>query len=34
MLEKLKGLNSYEAFKYFKEMNEIPRGSGNETSNK
>lgn len=30
MLEKLKGLNSYEAFKYFKEMNEIPRGSGNE----
>jgi len=30
MLEKLKNLNSYEAFKYFKEMNEIPRGSGNE----
>ena len=30
MLEKLKDLNSYEAFKYFKEMNEIPRGSGNE----
>ena len=30
MLEKLKSLNSYEAFKYFKEMNEIPRGSGNE----
>ncbi|MGH4123110.1 MAG: aminoacyl-histidine dipeptidase [Clostridium sp.] len=30
MLEKLKGLNSYEAFKYFKEMNEVPRGSGNE----
>ena len=30
MLEKLKGLNSYEAFKYFKEMNEIPRGSGSE----
>ncbi|MGH4139550.1 aminoacyl-histidine dipeptidase [Clostridium sp.] len=30
MLEKLKGLNSYEAFKYFKEMNQIPRGSGNE----
>ncbi|MBZ9688888.1 aminoacyl-histidine dipeptidase [Clostridium estertheticum] len=30
MLEKLKGLNSYEAFKYFKGMNEIPRGSGNE----
>ncbi|MBU3110869.1 aminoacyl-histidine dipeptidase [Clostridium lacusfryxellense] len=30
MLEKLKNLNSYNAFKYFKEMNEIPRGSGNE----
>ena len=30
MLEKLKDLNSYEAFKYFKEMNQIPRGSGNE----
>lgn len=30
MLENLKNLNSYEAFKYFKEMNEIPRGSGNE----
>jgi len=30
MLEKLKDLNSYEAFKYFKEMNEIPRGSGSE----
>jgi len=30
MLEKLKGLNSFNAFKYFKEMNEIPRGSGNE----
>ncbi|MCB2292998.1 aminoacyl-histidine dipeptidase [Clostridium algoriphilum] len=30
MLEKLKDLNSFKAFKYFKEMNEIPRGSGNE----
>ncbi|KYH34726.1 cytosol non-specific dipeptidase [Clostridium tepidiprofundi DSM 19306] len=30
MLESLKNLNSYEAFKYFKEMNQIPRGSGNE----
>jgi len=30
MLDKLKDLNSFEAFKYFKEMNEIPRGSGNE----
>jgi len=30
MLEKLKDLKSYEAFKYFKEMNQIPRGSGNE----
>ena len=30
MLEKLKDLNSFEAFKYFKAMNEIPRGSGNE----
>ena len=30
MLEKLKDLNSFNAFKYFKEMNEIPRGSGNE----
>ena len=30
MLEKLKDLNSYEAFKYFREMNKIPRGSGNE----
>jgi len=30
MLEKLKNLNSFKAFKYFKEMNEIPRGSGNE----
>ncbi|MFZ2539892.1 MAG: aminoacyl-histidine dipeptidase [Oscillospiraceae bacterium] len=30
MLQELKDLNSFEAFKYFKEMNEIPRGSGNE----
>ena len=30
MLQKLKDLNAFEAFKYFKEMNEIPRGSGNE----
>lgn len=30
MLEKLKDLKSIEAFKYFKEMNNIPRGSGNE----
>jgi len=30
MLEKLKNLNSFKAFKYFKEMNQIPRGSGNE----
>lgn len=30
MLEKLKHLESFEAFKYFKEMNKIPRGSGNE----
>lgn len=30
MLESLKNLDSFEAFKYFKEMNEIPRGSGNE----
>ena len=30
MLDKLKDLNSFKAFKYFKEMNEIPRGSGNE----
>jgi dipeptidase D len=30
MLDTLKSLNSYGAFKYFKEMNEIPRGSGNE----
>ncbi|MBW9148813.1 aminoacyl-histidine dipeptidase [Clostridium sp. CM028] len=30
MLNKLKDLNSFKAFKYFKEMNEIPRGSGNE----
>jgi len=30
MLEKLKDLNSFNAFKYFKEMNQIPRGSGNE----
>lgn len=30
MLDQLKDLNSYEALKYFKEMNEIPRGSGNE----
>jgi len=30
MLESLKNLNSYQAFKYFKEMNQIPRGSGNE----
>lgn len=30
MLETLKNLKSYEVFKYFKEMNQIPRGSGNE----
>ena len=30
MLEKLKDLKSFEAFKYFSEMNKIPRGSGNE----
>lgn len=30
MLEKLKDLKSVEVFKYFKEMNKIPRGSGNE----
>ncbi|APC41885.1 aminoacyl-histidine dipeptidase [Clostridium estertheticum] len=30
MLEKLKNLNSFKAFKYFKEMNQVPRGSGNE----
>jgi len=30
MINKLKDLNSFKAFKYFKEMNEIPRGSGNE----
>lgn len=30
MLNKLKDLNSFKAFKYFKEMNDIPRGSGNE----
>ena len=30
MLQELKDLNAFEAFKYFKEMNEIPRGSGNE----
>lgn len=30
MLENLKGLKSYEVFRFFKEMNEIPRGSGNE----
>ena len=30
MLEKLKDLSSFEVFKYFKAMNEIPRGSGNE----
>jgi dipeptidase D len=30
MIQELKDLNSFEAFKYFKEMNEIPRGSGNE----
>ena len=30
MLEKLKGLNSFKAFEYFKEMNKVPRGSGNE----
>lgn len=30
MLEELKGLNSYEAFKYFEEISKIPRGSGNE----
>ncbi|GAA0125809.1 beta-Ala-His dipeptidase [Clostridium sp. CTA-19] len=30
MINKLKGLKSYSAFKFFREMNEIPRGSGNE----
>jgi dipeptidase D len=30
MLENLKGLKSYEVFRFFKEMNEIPRGSGDE----
>ncbi len=30
MLEKLKGLESYKVFEYFKALNEIPRGSGNE----
>lgn len=30
MIQKLKGLNSFEAFKYFKEINEVPRCSGNE----
>ncbi|GAA0116874.1 aminoacyl-histidine dipeptidase [Clostridium senegalense] len=30
MINELKGLKSYSAFKFFKEMNEIPRGSGNE----
>lgn len=30
MLKELKDLKSVEAFKYFKEMNQIPRGSGNE----
>lgn len=30
MLEKLKGLSSYEVFKWFYELNQIPRGSGNE----
>jgi len=30
MLKELKDLKSVEVFKYFKEMNQIPRGSGNE----
>ncbi len=30
MIETLKNLKSFEAIKFFKEMNEIPRGSGNE----
>ncbi|SHJ59758.1 dipeptidase D [Hathewaya proteolytica DSM 3090] len=30
MLEQLKELKSYEVFKFFKEMNQIPRGSKNE----
>lgn len=30
MLEQLKNLDSYKVFQFFKEMNEIPRGSGNE----
>lgn len=30
MINELKGLKSYSAFKFFREMNEIPRGSGNE----
>lgn len=30
MLKELKDLNSFEAFKYFEEINKIPRGSGNE----
>ena len=30
MLQKLEGLNSYRVFELFKQMNEIPRGSGNE----
>lgn len=30
MIETLKNLKSFEAIKFFKEMNKIPRGSGNE----
>ncbi|WP_291575105.1 aminoacyl-histidine dipeptidase [Clostridium sp. UBA4548] len=30
MINKLRELKSYEAFNFFREMNEIPRGSGNE----
>lgn len=30
MLDKLQGLKSYEVFKFFNEMNQIPRGSKNE----
>jgi len=30
MINKLRELKSFEAFNFFREMNEIPRGSGNE----
>ena len=30
MLDQLKNLDSYKVFEFFKAMNEIPRGSGNE----